>query len=149
LIEINLTIFSRIYYAGNGAAICVASGAKVLPGSDAFLNCSTADDGNNYCGGCAYLMPVDAGTAVVDRCATDCRSWAGSFAYGDGGRIELRGLSVFDCQSDLGALDHATVRLRAVESNFTGLKAAWSVGGGEVAVLFEESLPLIVLAAAV
>jgi hypothetical protein len=38
-------------------------------------------DATRYYGGCAYLAPVRSDSEVLDCCATECNSWAGSLVY--------------------------------------------------------------------
>jgi hypothetical protein len=137
-IEISLTTFSHISYAGDGAAVHVSRPYSVVVlRSDAFVNCSTT--GEDSCGGCAYLAPVATGT-VVDTCASGCESWAGSFAYFTGSArtaIELKGLSLFGCLSSRGAIDYRNVGMTAFQSNFTRLNGAPNAGDG-AAVMYED-----------
>jgi hypothetical protein len=140
-LDIELTIFSHIWHPGNGAAIYVSTAsAPFLIRNDAFVNCSTAEDG--YFGGCAYVASVASGTGVVHCCATRCMSSAGSFVWCQGRQMgcafELRGLSAFDCSHGRGAFDCRRVSVTASDSNFTDLNGTWGTSEA-VAVLCEDS----------
>jgi hypothetical protein len=52
----------------------------------------------------------------------------------------LKGLSLFNCRSWHGAFDYVGIRLKASESNFTGMTAAapGATSGGMAAVFYEN-----------
>jgi hypothetical protein len=86
-------------------------------------------------------MDVRLGTNVIDCCATKCMSYGASFVCIDcysQGDVEWKRISVFDCGSAFGTLDHINAPAMASASNFTNLVGRWN-SSALAAALFQES----------
>jgi hypothetical protein len=144
VVEVDWTIFSDIFHDGEGGAIFVDSRSLVSIRSDFFTNCTAglATDATKH-GGCAYLKDVLSGTRAFDSCATKCGSYGGSFVglrvelYG--ADVELKGLSVFNCRSALGAVDNDCGRVNVSVSNFTRLLGKWTEVRHDAAAISQEN----------
>jgi hypothetical protein len=123
-ISIAFMTFLDIFYAGDGAAVRVEDKALVSLRSVAFYNCTTQAEGY-YMGGCACLMQVESGTEIIDTCAGNCGSGAGSFVWmtGSDADVALKGLALVECSSTFGTIHYQDIETVVSTSNFTCLGA--------------------------
>jgi hypothetical protein len=138
-INISFIQFEGCFYGGSGAAIYVYDSSWVTICSCSFRNCSAWTTTISY-GGCAYLRDVKSGSSVIDSCATKSGSRWGSFVclWSDAD-VALKGLSVFVCSSECGAL-YECVRVTAAASNLTSLMGEWNSRSGYAAAIWLDGL---------